>query len=176
MKLIHSYLFFAYFFCYSANAADVQVQINGSILSQSCNVKSTDLTKNVIFNDLNLGEFPYTGSVSEPEEVNIRLENCTGNVEQIYYIFSGEQDLNAPNLLKITGQSGSSYDDLAKGIAIEILDENKKAVPLNEKINLNKAITEKTYDFKFFLRYKSTSPTVTSGDASSLLYLDFYYE
>lgn len=176
MKLIHSYLFFVCFFNYSADAADVQVQINGSILSQSCNVKSADLTKNVIFNDLNLGDFPYTGAVSEPQEVNIGLENCTGNVEKIYYIFSGEQDLNEPNLLKITGQSGSSYDDLAKGIAIEILDENKKIIALNEKINLNKTIKEKTYNFKFFLRYKSTSSTVTSGDASSLLYLDFYYE
>ncbi|MEI9697086.1 fimbrial protein [Moellerella wisconsensis] len=177
MKVTNNYIFLIIiFFCISVNAADVQVQINGAILDQSCNIKSTDLTKNVVFDDLNPSNFPSLGSVSNVQEVNIELENCTGNIDKMYYIFSGDEDSSDPSLLKIIGQAGSSSEDLASGIAIQILDTNKKAIALNKNQSLNQIITDKIYSFKFYLRYKSTNSTVTPGDASSLLYLDFYYE
>ena len=163
-------------FCSLVNAADVQVQLNGSILDQSCSIKSADLTKNVIFDDMNPKDFSFLGAVSSMQEVNIGLEKCTGNIETMYYIFSGYADLSDPSLLKITGQQDTSADDIASGLAIQILDANKNVIPLNQNQNINRTITEQTYNLKFYLRYKSTNTTVTPGDASSLLYLDFYYE
>lgn len=177
MKIINNYIILiTIFLCSPINAADVQVQVNGAILDQSCNIKSTDLTKNVVFDDLNSSNFPSLGSVSDMQEVNIELENCTGNVDKMYYIFSGDEDSSDPSLLKITGQVNSLSENLATGIAIQILDEKKKAIALNTNQYLNQVITASTFKFKFYLRYKSTSSTITPGDASSLLYLDFYYE
>ncbi|WP_426817300.1 fimbrial protein [Winslowiella sp. 2C04] len=175
MKINYLLLIISGFYS-SAYAVDVQVQINGALLAQSCNVKSSDLTKNVIFDDINPSSFTTVGATGDPKEVSIALENCTGNVNQMSYMFSGNADESNPNLLKITGTSEGSSGNLASGLAIEILDMNKKALPLNEKQSFNQVITSSTYDFKFFLRYKSTSAKISPGDASSLLYLDMYYE
>lgn len=160
----------------SAFAIDVQVQVIGTVLAQSCNIKSSDLIKNVIFEDINPVNFGTIGATSESHEVNIGLENCTGNVNQLSYMFSGEPDENNPNLLKVTGKSGNSPENLATGIAVEILDMNKNPIRINQKQKFNKTIATPIYDFKFHLRYKSTNTRVGAGDASSLLYLDIYYE
>ena len=176
MKLINNYLFITIVFCSCVYAEDVQVQINGAILGQSCNINSADLTKNVVFDDLDPSDFSFLGSTSDMQEINVRLENCTGNVHEMYYMFSGDPDMSDPSLLKITGKSVENNSNLASGLAIQILDGNKKNIPLNTNQYLNKVITADKYNFKFYLRYKSTSSKITPGDASSLLYLDFYYE
>lgn len=163
-------------FCSSAFAEDVRVQINGAILAQSCNVKSSDLTKNVNFDDISPIIFNSLGATSESKEVTIGLENCTGNVSNLSYMFSGVPDDDNQNLLKVTGVNNNSPDSIATGIAIEILDANKKSIPLNTMKKFNESIVTSTFNFKFNLRYKSTSTDISPGDASSSLYLDIYYE
>lgn len=162
--------------CLSANAEDIRIQINGSILAQSCNVKSSDLTKNVIFDNINLQDLIPMGATTAPKKVSIVLENCTGSIDSMSYMFSGGADDSNPDLLKVTGKPDASSAGIASGLAIEILDVNKQPVPLNQIQVFNKKINTASYDFNFYLRYKSTGPTVEAGDASSLLYLDFYYE
>lgn len=163
-------------YCFSASAVDVTVNLNGGILTQSCNVSSQDLIKNVNFPDLNPKDFNQPGATSAEQAVSIRLENCTGNVNNIKYQFSGEADGTDSTLLKIIGKGGLSKDILATGLAIEILDENKKKIALNTMKALNKIITSTTYTLNFYLRYKSISKDIGSGDASSIVYLDIYYE
>jgi len=164
-------------FSHSTIAEDVRVQITGAVLAQSCNVKSSDLTKNVIFDDINPQALTPTGATTAPKKVTIALENCTGNVNSMSYMFSGSGDDGNPDLLKITGgRPDAASEGLASGLAIEILDMNKKAIPLNQKQTFSQKITTSNYNFNFYLRYKSTSQTIEAGDASSLLYLDFYYE
>lgn len=165
-----------YLYCFSAFAVDVRVYVNGGILSQSCNVSSQDLIKNVNFPDLNPADFNQPGTTSAEQAVSLQLENCTGNVNNMTYKFSGEADSSDSTLLKVIGKSGSSADSLATGLAIEILDENKKKIALNTVQALNKVITSTTYTLDFYLRYKSTSKDIGSGDASSVVYLDMYYE
>ncbi|WP_036965016.1 fimbrial protein [Providencia alcalifaciens] len=169
-------LFILCFFCFSAYSADVTLNINGAILGQCCNISSNDLIKNVNFQDLNPGDFNNIGDVSPEKSVSIHLENCSGNVNNMMYQFSGEADANDTTLLKIIGKSGSSIDGVATGLAIEILNKNKDRIKLNSKKFLNETITTTSYDFTFYLRYISTNQNVSSGDASSLLYLDIYYE
>lgn len=164
-------------FSHSATAEDVRVQITGAVLAQSCNVKSSDLTKNVIFDDINPQDLTPAGATTAAKKVTVALENCTGNVNSMSYMFSGSGDDSNPNLLKVTGsRPDASSEGLASGLAIEILDMNKNAIALNQKQTLSQNITASGYDFNFYLRYKSTSQTIEAGDASSLLYLDFYYE
>lgn len=169
-------LFVLFLFCFSAYSVDVTLNLNGAILGQSCNISSSDLIKNVNFEDLNSGDFNNVGAVSSEKTVSIHLENCTGNVNNMMYQFSGEADTDDPTLLKIVGKADSSVNEVAKGLAIEILNKNKKRININTKQPLNENITTSTYDFLFYLRYISTDKTVSSGDASSLLYLDIYYE
>ncbi len=165
-----------YIYCFSASATDVTVNLNGGILSQSCNVSSQDLIKNVNFPDLNPNDFSQPGATGAEQAVSIRLEKCTGNVNNIKYQFSGEADSTDATLLKIIGKGGLSEGILATGLAIEILDENKKKIPLNTMQALNKVITSTTYTLNFYLRYKSIGQDIGSGDASSIVYLDIYYE
>lgn len=157
-------------------AADVMVQVNGNILAQSCNVKSSDAIQNVIFDDLNASNFPTVGTTSQEKRVTIGLENCSGAIKNLSYQFSGEADSLDSSLLKIKGNGSSTSNVLATGLAIEILDANKNSIPLNVLQSANQSITATSYDFIFYLRYKSVSSTVTSGDASSILYLDMFYE
>ncbi|MGQ7804501.1 fimbrial protein [Hafnia alvei] len=161
---------------YSTIAEDVRVQITGAILAQSCNVKSSDLIKNVIFDDIDPQVLTPIGATTVSKKVSVALENCTGNVSSMSYMFSGTSDASNPDLLKVTGKPDVSSEGIASGLAIEILDMNQKSIPLNQKQAFSQKITTPNYDFNFYLRYKSTGQTIEAGDASSLLYLDFYYE
>lgn len=161
---------------HSAIAEDVMVQITGAILPQSCNVKSSDLTKNVIFDDIDPQDLTPVGATTASKKVSIALENCTGNVSGMSYMFSGTSDTSNPNLLKVIGKSNVSPEGVASGLAIEILDMNNQSISLNKKQSFSQKITTSNYDFDFYLRYKSISQKIEAGDASSLLYLDFYYE
>ncbi|MBQ0399380.1 type 1 fimbrial protein, partial [Providencia rettgeri] len=113
-------LFVLFLFCFSAYSVDVTLNLNGAILGQSCNISSNNLIKNINFQELNPGDFNNVGAVSSEKEVSIHLENCSGNVNNMMYQFSGEADISDPTLLKIIGKSGSSMDKLATGLAIEI--------------------------------------------------------
>lgn len=161
---------------FGAYAEDVTVNINGSILAQSCNIRSNDLSQNVNFNNINPQDLSSTGATTAKERVNIRLDNCTGDVSAMSYQFSGTGDESNANLLKVTGKSTSAPEDIATGLAIEILDLNEKQIPLNQVVNLGSTITASSYNFGFYLRYRATAAKVGPGDASSILYVDFYYE
>ncbi|WP_348634746.1 fimbrial protein [Providencia rettgeri] len=173
VNIIFLVIYFIGFFAY---AVDVTVNVNGEILTQSCNVTGKDLIKNINFLDLNPSDFNQIGSTSATQPISIHLENCSGKVNNMSYKFSGEEDDNDPTLLKILGKANSLEGDIATGLAIEILDKYRKKISLNTKYALNEVITTPSYDLNFYLRYKSTQINIGSGDASSLLFLDIYYE
>lgn len=161
---------------FTVKAVDVEIQINGAILGQSCNVNSQDLTKNVNFPDIDPSIFKSIGTYTDSQELKINLRNCTGNVSKISYMVTGDLDDLNPNLFKIKGATSSATNTLAQGLGIEILDINNTIISPNTKTALNRTITTTNYDLVFYLRYKSTLPEVISGDASSVLYLDIYYD
>ncbi len=160
----------------SVYAVDVTIHLSGGILAQSCNVSSQDLTKNINFPDLNPSDFNKIGATSAEQAVTIRLQNCTGRVNNMTYQFSGEADTIDPTLLKTLGKGDAPEETLATGLAIEILDQSKKKIALNTIQSINEMITTANYNLNFYFRYKSTSNNIGSGDASSIAYLDIYYE
>ncbi|MFF6013386.1 fimbrial protein [Rahnella sp. R3(2024)] len=155
-------------------AADVMVSINGALRDQNCNVNSEDLTKNVVFSDLNTSAFKAPGNVSNKEEIDIGLD-CLGTSSNISYQFTGEANELDPTLLKIKGQPNLS-EPLAQGLAIEILDDKGNRIPLNTKLALGSPVTTEKYNLKFFLQYRAVAVPVLAGDASSVLFLDMYYD
>jgi type 1 fimbria pilin len=173
-KYAYSLIFvFTSFNCYST---DVEVQINGKILGQSCNVSSSDLVKNINFPDINPNDFGQIGSYTSSQKFMISLHNCTGSVNNLYYQFTGEVDDINNNLFKIMGGSNSSAGSLSSGLGIEVLDSSQAIIPVNSKVKYNTTITTASYGLSFYVRYKSTALDITPGDASSILYLDMFYE
>lgn len=166
----------SFIWSFSTYAWDVQIAISAQIVGQSCNVNSADLTKNINFPDIDPRDFNSVGDYTEAQKFSINLKDCTGNVRNLNYKFSGDADDLNPNLFKIMGSNGANSDGIAKGLGIEVLDASKRIIPINTGVQLNENITAKTYDLNFYIRYKSTDLNVTAGDASSILYLDIYYD
>lgn len=157
-------------------AADVQIVLEGSILGQSCNINSNQLTKTVTFNDIMLSDFAGVGSTTKSEKMIINLSGCTGNVQTLSYQFSGEADDINPELFKIKGSSDVGENGIASGLGIEVKDINSRIMIPNEKFPLSRPIRTSTYDLEFNISYKSTRENIMAGDASSILYLDIYYD
>jgi type 1 fimbria pilin len=175
---MNKYFYSMIFVFISANSysSDVEIQINGKILGQSCNVSSADLIKNINFPDIDPSSFSQIGSYTPSQKFTINLKNCTGSVSNLYYQFTGEADENNNKLFKITGGNNSNTGSLSSGLAIEVLDDTQNVIPVNSKVKFNTTITSANYSLNFNVRYKSTTLDVIPGDASSILYLDMYYD
>lgn len=175
MKIKHKFKFvmlllFANSFSY---ATDVTVNVNGKVLDQTCNVDDADVSQTIQFDDLEFRNLKTIGSVSESKKVEINLVNCTSLIRSISYQFTGEAVGSDNTLLKILGDGSS--EPVAGGLAIQIM-KNNSILSLGQKYSISGYQTgSNTYKFDFDLRYKSIS-TVSVGDASSVLYLDFFYE
>jgi len=174
-KKYQFYLPFLIMLGFASYAADVEVRVMGKVVTQTCNVIRDDKEKYVTFPDFNQGDFRAVGDVSEVQSVKVGLEGCNQAVNQITYIFSGQPEPSDPSLLKVLGDGLS---DASSGLAIEILDSMRSPIKLSQSYVLKNIIFQDggKYNFNFFLRYKSISTIVTTGNASSVLYLDFNYE
>ncbi|WP_392562431.1 fimbrial protein [Orbus sturtevantii] len=170
-----SFIAFLALVSFTSYATDVEIQITGKVVTQTCNVINDDKEKHVAFADFNQTMFKTIGDVSESKPVKIKLENCNPSIDKISYQFSGEPEPSDTSLLKVLGNSQGAI--VSSGLAIQILDSSQSPIKLNQSYTLNNIIFKDVgkYDFDFFLRYKSIG-VVTIGDASSVLYLDFNYE
>lgn len=162
-----------FFFMTNSHGYDVRINVSGTVADQTCNVVAADKTKNVDFGDLEAKQFKSKGDTSISKSLSVNLEDCTSSMTSLKYQFSGEADSTDSNLLAI-----NTSNTPATGLAIQILDKDS-----DKQINLNQLYKASDYIkgnskqiFNFALRYKSTSSSVTAGDASSILFLDFYYE
>lgn len=155
-------------------AADVTVNLNGKVVAQTCNVVAGDENQTVEFQPFNQGDFRTKGDVSYEEKIKVSIEGCTA-IKQVGYRFSGEPDPVDNELLKVLGDGASTT---ATGLAIEILNPAKSRIKLNQDYILNdvSVVGCRSFDFSFYLRFKSVDAVITAGDASSILYLDFNYE
>lgn len=162
--------------CHLALAHHVTIEVNGKVVKESCNVSSSDLIKNVNFPDLDPKDFKTVGSKSISEPIWIHLEKCTGNIKGLYYQFSGTPDDTDPTLLKVTGKADTPEGGVATGLAVELMNQHGQKMILNKMYSFPEKITTPTYIRGFYLRYRSVSSNVGPGDASSVAYLDIYYE
>lgn len=172
--LLYLTIFTLFFICKISYSADVLVHVNGKIINESCDIDSNDLIKNVTLEDVYAQQFIKKGDVGPSKKISINLKNCTSNLSSINYSFNGYHDDIDPNILKINDKNGSS-DKAAQGLGIEILDGKKNPVMLGQELQLNTSDNQ-VKNLDFYLRLKSTKDIVTSGEVSSILYLDVFYE
>ncbi|WP_392564000.1 fimbrial protein [Orbus wheelerorum] len=178
-KYLISLMSFLAIFSYSSYAADTKVRIFGKVVTQTCNVIVKDKEKQVNFADFSQADFRQIGDVSASQAVKIGLEGCSQSIDRITYEFTGQEDSDNPDLLKVIGGNpNSGLTKVAEGLAVEILDSKNNPIKLGQTYVLTDVVfkDETNYDFNFFLRYKSTKQQITVGDASAVAYLDFNYE
>ena len=81
----------------------------------------------------------------------------------------------APSLaLTDTGMGNENM--LASGVGVEILDENQNDVSINNSASAVYPLKAGRNTLSFYIRYKSTQPVVTSGNATAVMYFDLQYE
>jgi type 1 fimbria pilin len=89
-------------------------------------------------------------------------------------IFSGTADATNPALLALSDTSGGG--EMATGVAVEILDGNRQLMPINATDTALLPLQAGDNTLPFFLRFKSTSDTVTAGNATAVMYFDLQYQ
>lgn len=65
---------------------------------------------------------------------------------------------------------------LASGIGVELLDEDQDDVSMNNSESVIYPLKAGRNTLSFYIRYKSTRPVVTSGNATAVMYFDLQYE
>ncbi|MGL4726514.1 MAG: fimbrial protein [Scandinavium sp.] len=148
--------------------------ISGTIIPQTCDVESDSQSQTVTIGDFSPSDFPGVGSVSTAKDFQIKLTGCTAGITGAKVAFTGNADATDPTLLALsdTGSTGS----MATGIGVQILDSSQKVIPINNADSDVYALQEGDNQLNFALRYKSTAATVTSGEATAVMYFDLNYQ
>lgn len=148
----------------AANAANGTVNFTGEIVQSTCTVVSADQTKTVVLGKYPTSAFPKTGATSGAKAFTISLEKC--EVGDYTLRFDGNTPTGNPDLLAVTGG--------AKGVGVEILDNNSAIVPITQDVASPATVTiaagatsPGTATFNLRARYRSFQDVVTAGKADS---------
>ncbi|MBL5884422.1 fimbrial protein [Lelliottia aquatilis] len=113
-----------------ALAHDVTVNLTGKVTNATCTVSSDSIYKPVLLGYIPLKTFYQYPMSSAPVEFKINLENCGAVSRGVQVTFSGTPDDNVPDYFKL---SNDGSDDSASGIAVEIMDDARKIIPVDGK-------------------------------------------
>lgn len=158
----------------SCDAADVTISINGNLLASSCDVVLSSTNQDIDIGQFSTADFPTVGSTTIFKPFDISLKDCSAGIVGTKVLFSGQQDKDNPQLLALqdVGDSG----EMATGVGVEILDVNQKSIPINNSDSDLYSLKSGKNTLAFYLRYKSTKPTVTAGNATAIMYFDLQYQ
>ena len=142
-----------------AQAADGQIEFNGSVTDNACTIKTGDANKSVTLEPVRIADFAAAvGSVAKEKAFTISLDNCSmATKKNVAITFSGQQDANDSTLLGLTGQNQ------VRGVAIQIADSRTgKKLPLNTPTaDYDLRIQSNTFDFT--AAYVRTLADTTTG-------------
>ncbi|MEB4675816.1 fimbrial protein [Enterobacteriaceae bacterium G50] len=148
------------------------IQFDGVLLLEECVVDAQSAVQNIHIGDFASSIFTQRDSVSPAKGFSIVLKDCTAQIKGTQILFSGDTDNDNPDLLALRG---GGTDTMATGIGIELLDESGAAIKLNQQTG-QFSLKPGNNTLNFQLRYKSTLPQVTAGDASAVMYFDMVYQ
>lgn len=147
--------------------------VTGTIVAESCSVAITSQSQNITIGNFNVNEFDAVGDVSQAAQLKIQLTGCNHTLSDTKIIFSGTPDRNNSELLALQDVSGT--EEMATGVAIQLLDKNMQQLALNTPVNTG-ILQAEDNDLLYYLRYKATTVPVKAGNASSVLYFDMVYQ
>lgn len=159
----------------AANAAN-NLKFTGTIVASSCNVDTTSTNQDVTIGQFSPSDFPTVGTTTAAAKFNIKLKDCSAGITGSKVLFSGTSDSSDPTLLALSNTGKGTEGKMATGIGVQILDANQKAISINNSDSDVYPLIEGTNTLDFYLRYKSTKPDVTAGDATAVMYFDMKYQ
>lgn len=156
----------------NAFAAAGTVKFSGEILDAACTVDTASQDQTVTLGKINKSEFAKAGDVTAATKFSIVLKDCPATVTSAFVRFDGKPDATDSTLLAVD----SSVTGAATGVAINLMSNDKKQLPLHGSNGTNytlKSSGDNTLDF--FAQYKSTAATVTAGPANSVANFSVVY-
>lgn len=152
-----------------AMAAAGQVKFEGKITGTTCTIVN-DATNplDVTLGEYGANEFKNAGDATVPLKFDILLKGCPASATQASVNFGGASDTANPDLLKVTGTTP------AGGVAIQLYDSARAELPLGTPSAKNPLVVGDN-TLKFYAGYKSTSATVTEGEANGVADFSLIY-
>ena len=163
MKTLSSFLCFTWAISLLAQAHDGTVNVQGTILDNTCIVSAATQQQTVPLGDISAKQFSASGSASSPVAFVIDLQDCGAAASGVDFTFGGVPSSADETLLALESGSGSAAD-----IAIELQDANHQRLPLNQASTTYKLDPARADNpFTFYARYIATANSVTSGEANA---------
>lgn len=152
------------------------LEFTGTIVAQTCDVEISSLSQSIDLGQFSVEDFPSAGTTTKFKPFNINLKNCSRGITGTKIWFTGTADSDDPSLLALTDTGMGSESMLASGVGVELLDEDQDDVSINNSDSVVYPLKAGRNTLSFYIRYKSTQPTVTSGNATAVMYFDLQYE
>lgn len=162
-------------FCW-ADGTGYNLEFTGTIVAQTCDVEMSSLSQSIDLGQFSVDDFPSVGTTTKFKPFNVNLKNCSRGISGTKIWFTGEADNDNPALLALTDTGMGTQNMLASGVGVEILDENQDDISINNTDSVVYPLKAGRNTLSFYIRYKSTQPTVTSGNATAVMYFDLQYE
>ena len=136
----------------------------------------SSVSQSIDLGQFSVEDFPATGTTTKFKPFNINLKNCSRGITGTKIWFTGTADSDDPSLLALTDTGMGNENMLASGIGVELLDEEQDDVSMNNSKSVVYPLKAGRNTLSFYIRYKSTRPVVTSGNATAVMYFDLQYE
>lgn len=155
-----------------ADLAQINLTMTGTIVDTTCDIDTNSKNQTVHIGSFATTEFKSVGSTTVDAPFSIVLKKCSSMVKNAALLFTGTTGSD-PTLLSLSDTSGSG--NMASGIGVQVLDQNKKAIAINSTTPLKYALKTGDNTLSFSLRYKSTQADVKPGNATAVLYFAVEY-
>lgn len=159
-----------------ADDTGYNLELTGTIMAQACDVEVSSLSQSIDLGQFAVADFSSTGTTTKFKPFNINLKNCSRGISGTKIWFTGTADSDNPALLALSETGMGSTNMLASGVGVEILDDDQDAVDINNTDSVVYPLKAGRNTLSFYIRYKSTRPVVTSGNATAVMYFDLQYE
>lgn len=159
-----------------ADDTGYNLEFTGTIMAQACDVEVSSLSQSIDLGQFAVADFSSTGTTTKFKPFNINLKNCSRGISGTKIWFTGTADSDNPALLALSETGMGSTNMLASGVGVEILDDDQNAVDINNTDSVVYPLKAGRNTLSFYIRYKSTRPVVTSGNATAVMYFDLQYE
>ncbi|MFJ3164497.1 fimbrial protein [Serratia sp. CY54717] len=159
--------------CANAFAADSTITISGNVRENTCMIATESKEFTVDLMDNAAKQFNTVSATTPTVPFRIVLSSCSSTVTAVKVGFSGTQDSENNNLLKIDGGASA-----AAGMAVQILNSQQAMLPINapsSSIAWTLLTPGQTNTLGFYARLMATRVPVTAGhvNASATFTLEF---
>ncbi len=143
-------------------AADnpLPVYLEGTVIVYTCGVEESEENKYVRLGTYATKDLKGVGTKSQSVLIPFHLMNCGPNIP-VKITFSGNRDLTNNKFLGLTPNKS-----VAKNIAIEMLDAQRKSLPVGQKSSYIPDVEGNVYTH-FYAHYVATQESVTAGKANA---------